>query len=325
MSFAYREMFAPGVLGVIFGICGALIFLYAFIGPYGTKQAFSFSQRLLFCILWGVVGVPIWYTVGTLALYVLRFRSRTQIAFSLVLYVLFIAGVCAPLPFVILDRLFDYDVRRADYIVGNRLGGAALAACITTLVYYIICLRVSRNDLNDLLSTAMIAATDGTNGGADRAATLTTPVRGDAGVVEESPASTTGPAPAAPASVPDAGFFENVPPEVGRDLVYIKVSGHYLQVVTTRGSRVIIRRLTDAVRELAGLGMQTHRSYWVAFAHIRYVVRRDRRFLLNLDGGYEIPVSRTFLPDVRRHVDNMRPTERHAHGTNASRSEGRAE
>ena len=108
-------------------------------------------------------------------------------------------------------------------------------------------------------------------------------------------------------------------------MVYIKVSGHYLQVVTTRGSRVIIRRLTDAVRELAGLGMQTHRSYWVAFAHIRYVVRRDRRFLLNLDGGYEIPVSRTFLPDVRRHVDNMRPTERHVHGTNASRSEGRAE
>ena len=89
MSFAYREMFAPGVLGVMFGICGALIFLYAFIGPYGTKQAFSFSQRLLFCILWGVVGVPIWYTVGTLVLYVLRFRSRTQIAFSIVLYVLF--------------------------------------------------------------------------------------------------------------------------------------------------------------------------------------------------------------------------------------------
>ena len=324
MSFAYREMFAPGVLGVIFGVLGAVICLYAFIGPYGTKQAFSFSQRLLFCTLWYVVTMLIGYTVGTLALYVFRFRSRTQIAFSIVLYVLVIAGVCASVPFFILDRLFNYEVRRADYIVGNRLGGAALTACMTALVYYIVCLRVSRNDL---LSPAMTVATDGPNGGVDGVGGGThESVASDlaATLVEESPAATTPPAPAAPAPGPDAGFFDSVPREVGRDLVYIKVSGHYLEVVTRRGSRVIIRRLTDAVRELAGLGMQTHRSYWVAFAHIRYLVRRDRRFLLNLDGGYEIPVSRTFLPDVRRHVD-MRPTERRVHGTDASRREGRAQ
>ena len=113
--------------------------------------------------------------------------------------------------------------------------------------------------------------------------------------------------PAEPAEPPSASFLDRLPAHVGGDVVYLKVAGHYLEVVTTRGSGVILQRLMDAVRELGGRGMQTHRSYWVAHRHIRYFVRRDGRTLLHLTGDYEVPVSRTFLPEVRRHIKSAAP------------------
>ena len=97
---------------------------------------------------------------------------------------------------------------------------------------------------------------------------------------------------------PNGGLLTRIPSSLGHDLVYIKVSGHYLEVVTTLGSAVIVQRFSDAVAELGDRGLQTHRSYWVAHEHIRRVVRRDHRTLLQLNGGYEVPVSRTFLPAV---------------------------
>ena len=114
------------------------------------------------------------------------------------------------------------------------------------------------------------------------------------------------PRPDAPAKPPPAGFLDRLPAHLGNDVVYLKVSGHYLEVVTTGGSAVILQRLMDAVRELASYGMQTHRSYWVAHRHIRYVVRRERRTLLHLTGDYEVPVSRTYLPEVRRRIKPQR-------------------
>ena len=319
MSFAYREMFSPGIVGVILGIFGALTLIYALVGPYGTRYALNLGQRMLFCVLWSMVGTLICLPTGTLVLYLMRSLSRAQIAMGLVPYVLVAPLLCAPVPFAIIKRLFRHDPRPEEFIVWTYVGGVVTLGCIAAVVYYIVCLRLSRNEL---LRDALSAATDGTNGGAygaaeqthevagpNRLATLTTPVRPDARVAEESPASTTVYPPRA-----ESTFFQRVPREFGRDLVYMRVSGHYLRVVTTLGSKVIILRLADAVRELGGLGMQTHRSYWVAFAHIGYIVRRDRRFLLHVTGGDEIPVSRTFLPDVQRQVSSLR-CERSGHGT----------
>jgi hypothetical protein len=112
-------------------------------------------------------------------------------------------------------------------------------------------------------------------------------------------------------------LLDRIPGELGRDLIYLKVSGHYLEVVTTRGSAVILQRLADAIGELGDMGIQTHRSYWVAREHIRYWVRRDRRALLHLTGDHEVPVSRSLLPHVRRVVDTAR---RKGHPTDPQRS-----
>ena len=87
----------------------------------------------------------------------------------------------------------------------------------------------------------------------------------------------------------------------------VKVSGHYLEVddhARIRASSCSASWMRSA--NSAARGMQIHRSYWVAHRHIRYVVRRDRRTLLHLTGDYEVPVSRTFLPEVRRIASSRR-------------------
>ena len=94
-------------------------------------------------------------------------------------------------------------------------------------------------------------------------------------------------------------FFKRLSPEVGRDIVYLKVSGHYVEVTASGGSDMILMRLADAVDALGGLGMQVHRSYWASFNHMRRLVRREGRMLLRLTDGREVPVSRPYLKAVR--------------------------
>ena len=100
-----------------------------------------------------------------------------------------------------------------------------------------------------------------------------------------------------------AGFFDRLPPVLGEDLVYLGVSGHYLNVVTTVGSHPVLMRLSDAVAALGALGMQVHRSYWVAFRHVTGLARRGGRTMVCLTGGEEIPVSRRYTAAVRAAIE----------------------
>ncbi len=99
-------------------------------------------------------------------------------------------------------------------------------------------------------------------------------------------------------SIPGTNFLQRLPAELGRDIVYLKMSDHYVEVFTTAGHTVMLMRLADAVMELEGLGMRVHRSYWVASAHVERLARRGRRRFLRLAGGHDVPVSRTYVPAV---------------------------
>ena len=94
-------------------------------------------------------------------------------------------------------------------------------------------------------------------------------------------------------------FFRRLSAAVGRDIVYLKVSGHYVEVITRAGSDVILMRLADAVDALGGLGMQVHRSYWASYDHMNRLIRREGRMLLRLTDDREVPVSRPYLKAVR--------------------------
>ena len=106
---------------------------------------------------------------------------------------------------------------------------------------------------------------------------------------------------AAAAGATPPRFLERIPMKLrGGDLYAVEAEDHYLRLHTSRGSDLILLRLSDAVAELEGLeGAQTHRSWWVAKEAVEGVRRSDGRAVLSLKGGLEAPVSRTYARALR--------------------------
>ena len=329
MRFAYREFLTPGMLVLVLSISSGLIMLYTFIGPLDTRNTLNWNVRLAFCVVTAALSLLICYPAMALTLFLARLRSNAQMVLALAAYSLVMSVPCGAIAYGVYDlfgtpRPEDLLLSIYVFCAGNVLGS-------TALFYYVLYLRVSRSQL---LAGAAAAGLDAAPRPESACAR---PVRAagsraEAAVPPEPPPTraATGSAAAGappdrvppadrdartvmtarearvdrPVKPPSASFLDRLPGHLGRDVVYLKVSGHYLEVVTTRGSGVILQRLMDAVRELGSNGMQIHRSYWVAHRHIRYVVRRDRRTLLHLTDDYEVPVSRTFLPEVRQRIKN---------------------
>ena len=97
-------------------------------------------------------------------------------------------------------------------------------------------------------------------------------------------------------------FLERLPLKLrGADLYAVEAEDHYLRLHTSRGSDLILLRLSDAVAELEGLeGAQTHRSWWVAKDAVVDARAGDGRATLVLKNGVEAPVSRRYAPSLRR-------------------------
>ena len=105
---------------------------------------------------------------------------------------------------------------------------------------------------------------------------------------------------AQPGAAP-ARFLERLPPRLqGGDLYAVEAQDHYLRLHTSRGSDLILMRLSDAVTELEGLeGARTHRSWWVARDAVLEARRADGRAVLVLKSGAVAPVSRSFTQRLR--------------------------
>lgn len=83
-------------------------------------------------------------------------------------------------------------------------------------------------------------------------------------------------------------------------LLAIEAEDHYLRIHTDAGSDLILLRLVDAVAETDGLdGARCHRSWWVARAAVTAVERDGARTLLNVGPALRVPVSRSYLPELR--------------------------
>lgn len=93
---------------------------------------------------------------------------------------------------------------------------------------------------------------------------------------------------------PTLRFLRRVPLEQRGPLVRIEAQDHYLNVVTTKGSALILIRLSEAIDELEGArGLQTHRSHWVALEAVTSHRRSEGRDSLVMSDGTEVPVART--------------------------------
>lgn len=84
-------------------------------------------------------------------------------------------------------------------------------------------------------------------------------------------------------------------------VISMSMQDHYVEVTTTKGSEMILMRLSDAMDLLDGIeGAQTHRSHWAASAHADTLSRAGRRHELKLKDGRSVPVSSSYRDTVER-------------------------
>ena len=96
-------------------------------------------------------------------------------------------------------------------------------------------------------------------------------------------------------------FLERLPVRLrGAEIYAVEAEDHYLRLHTSKGSDLILMRLSDAIAELDGIeGAQTHRSWWVAKTALADARKGDGRAVLKLKDGTEAPVSRTYARALR--------------------------
>lgn len=83
-------------------------------------------------------------------------------------------------------------------------------------------------------------------------------------------------------------------------LIALEAEDHYVRVHTDAGSELTLLRLVDGIRETAPIdGFRTHRSWWVARDAIQSAQFKRGSGSVTVTGGREIPVSRSFAPQLR--------------------------
>lgn len=105
--------------------------------------------------------------------------------------------------------------------------------------------------------------------------------------------------PALPPSPPNP-LFDQLPAEIGSDIIALEMEDHYVRVHTALGSALVLMRLRDAMALVGDWeGMQVHRSWWVARAAVEDVLRDGRNVRLKLARGIEAPVARAKVTELR--------------------------
>lgn len=95
-------------------------------------------------------------------------------------------------------------------------------------------------------------------------------------------------------------LLDRLPVDKRGPLLSLSGEDHYTRIRTTQGEELLLIRLSDAMSETAPtLGLQVHRSHWVARAAVMAVRRNGDGAVITLQNGGEIPVSRRYMPDIR--------------------------
>ena len=331
MRYAYQELLTPSMFPLALSIIVIVTTLFTLWDPMRLTHTMNVLQRVGFLVLVGCSDLLIGYSCGILLLYLSRFRSKCQSLSILAVAAPVVAVPCTAIMYAGY-ALFHEGRAPSGGILELYVANAMNLLWAAALTFYVLRLRLGRRDLLHLKDSTGPAQpapddlpagfsadrrdTDGSDipltaeGLADDSSGSADVPRQETGAHRESQDAVESKPPRPPAlhirPVEAQRLLESLPEPVGQDVVYVHVSGHYLEVVTTTGSVVVLMRLADAVAALGDRGMQIHRSYWVASRHIRHLVRRDHRMLLCLTDGYEVPVSHTFLPTVREFVSKSR-------------------
>jgi len=95
-------------------------------------------------------------------------------------------------------------------------------------------------------------------------------------------------------------LIDQLPAELGSDIIALEMEDHYVRVHTALGSHLVLMRLRDAMAYVSEIdGRQVHRSWWAARLAVEDVKREGRNVRLVLSGGLEAPVSRAQVSELK--------------------------
>ena len=269
----FPEFLDPLVLAVSAGAMGVVAVVYGLLGPMGMEDKLDVLRRLAFVGSACVLCWPFCHAFSATVLFTVGNRPPIQVALAVAAGTVFLAAPCSAVA-ITLYGAFVPDNTLQDELLEVYANVLLLLGGCSAFVHYVACQRVTLREAR--------AAHDTKGGGSTQKA----PMR--------------------PGNLSRERFFARLPANIGEDVIYLSVSGHYLSVVTPAGSALVLMRLADAVAALGELGMQVHRSHWVAHRHVLGTIRRDDRTLIRVTGPRDLPVSRTYLANVRQAVPGSR-------------------
>lgn len=277
-------MLTPGVVVLAMTTVAGFVVLYTTIGAAGTHATPAWQQRLA---LWGIAAVfsfPVCYATSVLALYLAGSRP-----FPRVLLALSAATVISALPATAL--IYTLDRAWLPTHTSDDLGALYLWVFAPMLLGSVFVLHIiSRSSRRpDPVDAAAVSAASRRVPLPSAAASGEPPLTGS---LIDGPAS-------------QSPFLGRLSAHPDADLIYLKMNDHYVEAVTSAGNEIILMRFADAVAELAGMGMQVHRSFWVSYRSVVRLERERHRRYVELAGAHKVPVSRTYLPAVRLAVEGL--------------------
>jgi hypothetical protein len=103
-------------------------------------------------------------------------------------------------------------------------------------------------------------------------------------------------------------FLDSLEPPLDGSVCCIEAQEHYILVTTSTESRLVLHRFSDAVKQMpSALGMQVHRSHWIAHEAVKGVIVEGQSMKLKLASDKEVPVSRTFRKVVESKFGQLCP------------------
>ena len=270
----FPDFLDPPGLAVSVSAMVPVAVLYALLGPMGMEDQLDVLRRLAFVGSACALCWPFCHAFCATVQFTVRNRPRIQAALANAAGTAFLAAPCSAVAVTLYGAFVPVNTWQDDLLEVYANVLLLLGGC-SVFVHYVARQHVKIREARSL------AGGDAKNGGFQRA-------------------------PAKPGNLSRERFFARLPANIGEDVIYLSVSGHYLSVVTPAGSALVLMRLADAVAALGELGMQVHRSHWVAHRHVLGTIRRDDRTLIRVTGPRDLPVSRTYLANVRDAVPGSR-------------------
>lgn len=101
---------------------------------------------------------------------------------------------------------------------------------------------------------------------------------------------------------------DRVPKDKQGVLYAMVAQDHYVEIITDKGSSLVLMRLADAVKIASDsvpasgpkFGIQIHRSAWISAFGVAALEKQGRRLFVKLQDGRKLPVSRSSESSLRK-------------------------